>query len=134
MPVSVPREKGDSFLFAQDEHPRLSSLEALAWLKPVVRADGTVTAGNASGLNDEAAAMLVASEAAAARHGLTPRARVVAMAAAGIATRVMGAGPIEAARKLLRLGGITIDRLEVQTPTPPIVMGGACTVRRRNSP
>ena len=113
VPVSIPQKKGDPILFAQDEHPRLSSLEALARLKPVVRADGTVTAGNASGLNDGAAAMLVASEAAAARNGLSPRARVVAMAAAGVAPRIMGVGPIEAARKLLRLGGITIDQLDV---------------------
>jgi RNA-binding protein YhbY len=96
-----------------DEHPRATSLEALAKLKPVVRADGTVTAGNASGLKDGAAAMLVASEAAAARHGLTPRARFLGMAAAGIAPRIMGVGPIEAVRKLSRITGIALDQLDV---------------------
>lgn len=113
VPVIVPQRKGDPIVFAQDEHPRATSLEALAKLKPVVRADGTVTAGNASGLNDGAAAMLIASEAAAARHGLTPRARILGMASAGIAPRVMGAGPIEAARKLTRITGIGLDQLDV---------------------
>ncbi|MGU3314098.1 3-oxoadipyl-CoA thiolase [Sphingomonas sp. M6A6_1c] len=113
VPVVIPQRKGDPIVFAQDEHPRATSLEALAGLKPVVRADGTVTAGNASGLNDGAAAMLVASEAAAARHGLTPRARVLGMAAAGVAPRIMGVGPIEAARKLVRITGIALDRLDV---------------------
>jgi acetyl-CoA acyltransferase len=111
--VSVPRRNGDPILVERDEHPRATSLEALAKLRPVVRADGTVTAGNASGLNDGAAAMLVASEEAAARHGLTPRARVLGMAAAGIAPRVMGVGPIEAARKLCRVTGIGLDQLDV---------------------
>lgn len=91
-------------LFERDEHPRTSSLEALAKLKPVVKPDGTVTAGNASGLNDGAAAMLVASDVGAARHGLTPRARVLAMASAGVAPRIMGVGPIEAARRRHRSG------------------------------
>lgn len=113
VPVTIPQRKGDPIVFAQDEHPRATSLEALAKLKPVVRADGTVTAGNASGLNDGAAAMLIASEAAAVRHGLTPRARILGMASSGIAPRVMGAGPIEAARKLTRSTGIALDRLDV---------------------
>ncbi|WP_380787773.1 3-oxoadipyl-CoA thiolase [Sphingomonas sp. R86521] len=111
--VTIPQRKGDPIIFAADEHPRATSLDALAKLKPVVRADGTVTAGNASGLNDGAAAALIASEAAAARHGLTPRARIVAMAAAGVAPRIMGVGPVEAARKLMSLGGITLDQLDV---------------------
>ncbi|VVT03154.1 beta-ketoadipyl CoA thiolase [Sphingomonas aurantiaca] len=111
--VTLAQKKGDPILFAADEHLRGTSLAALATLKPVVRADGTVTAGNASGLNDGAAATLIASEAAAARHGLTPRARIVAMAAAGVAPRIMGVGPIEAARKLMRIGGITLDQLDV---------------------
>ncbi|WP_313442956.1 3-oxoadipyl-CoA thiolase [Novosphingobium sp.] len=113
VPVSIPPRKGDPVLFSADEHLRATSLEALAKLKPVVKPDGTVTAGNASGLNDGAAAMLVASEEAAKRHGLTPRARVIGMAAAGIAPRVMGAGPIEAARKVLARNGLTVDRLDV---------------------
>jgi len=111
--VAIPQKKGEPLSFAADEHPRGTSLEALAKLKPVVRADGTVTAGNASGLNDGAAAMLVASEAAASRHGLTPRARILAMASAGVAPRVMGVGPIEAVRKALALAGIGIDQLDV---------------------
>lgn len=111
--VTILQKKGEPIIFAADEHPRATSLDALAKLKPVVRADGTVTAGNASGLNDGAAAALVASEVAAARHGLTPRARIVAMAAAGIAPRIMGVGPVEAARKLMSLGGITLDQLDV---------------------
>ena len=85
----------------------------MAKLKPVVRPDGTVTAGNASGVNDGAAALLIASEAAAKANGLTPRARIVAMAAAGVAPRVMGVGPVPAARKLLALGGLTMDQLDV---------------------
>jgi acetyl-CoA C-acetyltransferase len=113
VPVTIPQKKGEPLVFAADEHLRATSLEALAKLKPVVRADGTVTAGNASGLNDGAAAMLIASEAAAAKHGLTPCARILAMASAGIAPRIMGVGPIEAARKLLRLGGLTIEQLDV---------------------
>jgi len=111
--VAVAQKKGDLAVFSADEHLRATSLEALAKLKPVVRPDGTVTAGNASGLNDGAAAVLVASEAAASRHGLTPRARIVATAAAGIAPRIMGVGPVEAARKLMALGGITLDQLDV---------------------
>lgn len=113
VPVSIAQKKGDPVLFEHDEHLRATSLEALAKLKPVVRADGTVTAGNASGLNDGAAAMLVASEAAAAKHGLTLRARVVGMAAAGIAPRIMGVGPIEAARKVLARNGLTAAQLDV---------------------
>lgn len=113
VPVSLPQRKGDPILFERDEHPRATSLEALAKLKPVVKADGTVTAGNASGLNDGAAAMLVASERAAAAHGLTPRARIAGMAAAGIAPRIMGAGPIEAARKVLARAGLGIGQLDV---------------------
>ncbi|WP_426260504.1 3-oxoadipyl-CoA thiolase [Sphingomonas sp. DC1100-1] len=113
VPVTIPQRKGDPIVFDTDEHPRATSLDALAKLKPVVRADGTVTAGNASGLNDGAAAMLVASEAAATQHGLTPRARVLGMAAAGIAPRIMGVGPIEAARKLCRITGIALDQLDV---------------------
>jgi len=113
VPVTVLQAKGGSTVFSQDEHPRATSLEALGKLRPVVRADGTVTAGNASGLNDGAAAMLVASEAAAARHGITPRARILGMAAAGIAPRIMGAGPIEAARKLVRATGVTLDQVDV---------------------
>jgi len=111
--VSITQKKGAPITFDRDEHLRATSLEALAALKPVVKPDGTVTAGNASGLNDGAAAMLVASEAAAARHGLTPRARVVAMASAGVAPRVMGVGPVDAARKLLARTGLAMSDFDV---------------------
>jgi len=111
--VSIAQKKGDPITFERDEHLRATSLEALAALKPVVKPDGTVTAGNASGLNDGAAAMLVASEAAATRHGLTPRARVVAMASAGVAPRIMGVGPVGAARKLLARTGLTMTDFDV---------------------
>lgn len=113
IPVNIPQRKGDPIVFDTDEHPRQTSREALAKLKPVIRADGTVTAGNASGLNDGAAAMIVASEAAAKIHGLTPRARVVAMASVGVAPRIMGVGPIAAARKLFAMTGLTATDLGV---------------------
>lgn len=113
VPVAVPQKNGDPILFEQDEHLRATSLEALARLKPIVRPDGTVTAGNSSGLNDGAAAMIVASERAAAAHGLVPRAWIVGMAAAGIAPRIMGVGPVEAARRLLARSGIGIEQLDV---------------------
>ena len=106
VPVSVAQKKGDPIVVSKDEHPRDTSLEALAKLKGVVRPDGTVTAGNASGVNDGAAALLLASEAAAAKHGLTPRARVVGMATAGVAPRVMGIGPAPATRRLCKLIGV----------------------------
>lgn len=112
-PVFVPQRRGDPVVFAVDEHPRATSLDALARLKPVVRQDGTVTAGNASGLNDGAAAMIVASEAAARAHGLTPRARVVAMAASGVAPRIMGVGPVETARKLFSRTGLSMADMDV---------------------
>jgi acetyl-CoA acyltransferase len=102
VPVLLPRKKGEPVVFARDEHPRETSLEALAKLKPVVRADGTVTAGNASGVNDGACALLLANADAVGRFGLTPRARVIGMATAGVAPRVMGIGPAPAVQKLLR--------------------------------
>ena len=112
-PVTLPQKKGDPLIVAKDEHPRDTSLEALAKLKGVVRPDGTVTAGNASGVNDGACALLLASEAAAARHGLTPRARVVGMATAGVAPRIMGIGPAPATRKVLELTGLTLAQMDV---------------------
>ncbi len=113
VPVNFAPRKGEPVVFTQDEHPRATTFEALGRLKPVVRPDGTVTAGNASGLNDGAAAMIVASEAAVRDHGLIPRARVVGMAAAGIAPRVMGVGPVEAARRVLSRAGLRMDDLDV---------------------
>jgi acetyl-CoA acyltransferase len=112
-PVTIAQKKGEAVVVAQDEHPRETSLEALAKLKGVVRPDGTVTAGNASGVNDGACALLLANEAAAARNGLTPRARVVAMATAGVAPRVMGIGPAPATTKVLALAGLRLDQLDV---------------------
>ena len=112
-PVSIAQKKGDPVLVTKDEHPRDTSLEALAKLKGVVRPDGTVTAGNASGVNDGACALLLASEAAAAQHGLTPRARVVGMATAGVAPRIMGFGPAPATRKVLALTGLTLAQMDV---------------------
>ena len=113
VPVAVPQKKGDPVMVTKDEHPRDTSLEALAKLKGIVRPDGTVTAGNASGVNDGACALLLADERAAARHGLTPRARVVAMATAGVAPRIMGMGPAPATRKVLALAGLTLADLDV---------------------
>lgn len=113
VPASIPQRKGDPLVFTADEHPRETTLSKLAQLQPVVRPDGTVTAGNASGLNDGAAAMIVASAEGVKRHGLVPRARIVAMRASGIAPRIMGAGPIEAARKLVKATGITLDQMDV---------------------
>ena len=113
VPVTIPQRKGEAIVFDRDEHPRASDMATLGRLKPVVRADGTVTAGNASGLNDGAAAMLIASEQAAVRHGLAPRARVVAMAAAGVPPRVMGIGPVLAARCLLARTGLRMADMDV---------------------
>jgi acetyl-CoA C-acetyltransferase len=112
-PVVIPQKKGDPVVVNKDEHPRETSLEALAKLKGVVRADGSVTAGNASGVNDGSCALLLASEAAAARHGLTPRARVVGMATAGVAPRIMGIGPAPATRKVLELTGLSLAQMDV---------------------
>ncbi len=112
-PVTIAQKKGDAVVVDQDEHPRATSLEALAKLKGVVRPDGTVTAGNASGVNDGACALILANEAAAKRHGLTPRARVVGMATAGLAPRIMGMGPAPATRKVLELTGLKLEQMDV---------------------
>jgi acetyl-CoA acyltransferase len=112
-PVIIRPKKGEPLTVAQDEHPRATSTEALAKLKGVVRPDGTVTAGNASGVNDGACALVLANEATASRHGLTPRARIVGMATAGVAPRVMGIGPAPATKKLLAQLGMTIDQMDI---------------------
>lgn len=112
-PVEILQKNGAPVSFDVDEHPRQTSPEALARLRPIVRADGSVTAGNASGVNDGAAAMLVATERAAAVHGLVPRARVIGMASAGVPPRVMGIGPISAARKLLERTGVSLSQVDV---------------------
>ena len=113
VPVTIPQKKGDAVVVSKDEHPRETSLEALAKLKGVVREGGTVTAGNASGVNDGACALLLAGEADAAKYGLTPKARVVGMATAGVAPRVMGIGPAPATQKVLAQTGITLEQLDV---------------------
>ncbi len=114
VPVPTPQRKDAPTVFERDEQPRPeTTLEALAKLKGVVRPEGTVTAGNASGVNDGACALLLASAAAAGRHGLTPRARIVAMAAAGVAPRIMGFGPAPAIRKVLARAGLRLDRMDV---------------------
>ena len=112
-PVTLPGKKGADIIVDTDEHPRATTLEALAKLKPIVRKDGTITAGNASGVNDGAAAVLVASAQAAARYGLAPRARVVGMATAGVAPRIMGIGPVPATQKLLARVGLTLAQIDV---------------------
>jgi len=113
VPVSIAQKKGDPLIVNQDEHPRTTTLEALAKLQGVVRLDGSVTAGNASGVNDGACALLLANEDAAGRYGLTPRARVVGMATAGVAPRIMGFGPAPAVRKVLALTGLTLADMDV---------------------
>ncbi|WP_218242419.1 3-oxoadipyl-CoA thiolase [Comamonas fluminis] len=113
VPVHIPSKKGDPVVVSQDEHPRLGSLEALGKLKGVVRPDGSVTAGNASGVNDGSCALLLASEEAAEQYGLTPKARVVGMAVAGVAPRIMGIGPAPATRKVLELTGLTLAQMDV---------------------
>ena len=113
VPVTIPSKKGEPTIVSVDEHPRETSMEALAKLKPIVKENGTVTAGNASGVNDGSCAMIIATERAAARHGLTPRARIVGMNASGVAPRIMGMGPAPAVRKLLGRLGIPIGKVDV---------------------
>jgi acetyl-CoA acetyltransferase family protein len=113
IPVSIAQKKGDPVVVSKDEHPRATSLEALAKLKAIVRPDGTVTAGNSSGVNDGSCALLLADERSAARYGLKPRARVVAMATSGIAPRIMGFGPAQAVRNVLDRARLTLDQMDV---------------------
>ena len=113
VPVVIPQKKADPLTVMHDEHPRATSVEALAKLKGVVRPDGTVTAGNASGVNDGACALLLADEDSAKRFGLTPKARVIGMATAGVAPRVMGIGPVPAVQKLMAQTGMTLDQMDV---------------------
>jgi 3-oxoadipyl-CoA thiolase len=113
VPVTIPQRRGDPVIVDRDEHPRKTSVEALAKLRPIVRGDGTVTAGNASGVNDGAAAMIVASEEAAKRNGLTPRARFVGGAVAGVPPRIMGIGPAPASQKLLQRLGLSVGDMDV---------------------
>jgi acetyl-CoA acyltransferase len=112
-PVSIAQKKGDALIVSADEHPRETSLEALGKLKPIVREGGTVTAGNASGVNDGACALLIAGESAIKSHNLIPRARIVGMATAGVAPRIMGIGPAPATQKVLAMTGLTIADMDV---------------------
>jgi acetyl-CoA C-acetyltransferase len=113
VPVTIPAKKGEPTIVARDEHPRETSMEALAKLKPIVKEGGTVTAGNASGVNDGSCAVLVASEAAAKKYGLAPRARILGMASAGVPPRIMGFGPAPASKKLLARLGLPISKMDV---------------------
>lgn len=129
-PVSIPQRKGDPIIFDRDEHPRPgTSMEALQKLRPINGADKTVTAGNASGVNDGAAAMLIASEAAAKQHGLTPIARIVGICAAGVEPRVMGIGPVPASQKVLARAGLTIDQMDVIELNEAFASQGIATLR-----
>ena len=113
VPVHIPQKKGDAVVVSQDEHPRSTTLEALSQLKGVVHPHGSVTAGNASGVNDGSCALLLANEEAALQYGLTPRARVVGMAVAGIAPRIMGMGPAPATRKVLEMTGLKLEQMDI---------------------
>src|SRR5262249_47049375 len=111
--LPIPQRKGDPLLFSEDEHPRAdTTLEALAKLKPVVKPGGTITAGNASGINDGACALLLASENGVKRHGLPPKARVLTAAAAGVAPRIMGMGPAPATRKVMARAGLSLAQMD----------------------
>jgi 3-oxoadipyl-CoA thiolase len=133
VPVTIKGRKGDT-VAEIDEHPRETSLEALAKLKPIVRPDGTVTAGNASGVNDGACAVLIASEAAAKRHGLTPRARIVAAATAGVPPRIMGIGPAPATKKLLERVGLSIGKVDVIELNEAFASQGLAVMRELGLP
>lgn len=113
IPVTIPQKKGDPTIFSQDEHPRLTTLETLATLKSIVKQGGSVTAGNASGVNDGACALLMASESGIKQHSLIPKARVIAVAAAGVAPRIMGFGPSPAVKKVLEKSGLKLSQMDV---------------------
>jgi acetyl-CoA acyltransferase len=132
--VFITQRKGDPVIVDKDEHPRLTSLDALAKLKPIVRKDGTVTAGNASGVNDGAAALIIASEEAAKRNGLTPRARILGAAVAGVPPRIMGIGPAPASEKLLKRLGIALDELDVIELNEAFAAQGLAVLRQLGIP
>jgi acetyl-CoA acyltransferase len=128
--VTIPQRKGDPVVVAKDEHPRATSIEALARLNPINKMDGaTVTAGNASGVNDGAAALIIASEAAAKKHGLTPIARILGGATAGVPPRIMGIGPAPATQKLLDRLGLKQDQLDVVELNEAFASQGLATLR-----
>ena len=134
VPVTIPQRKGDPILVDQDEHPRETSLEALARLKPIVRPDGSVTAGNASGVNDGAAALLVASEQMIERYGLTPIARVASAAVAGVAPRIMGIGPAPATRKLLERARLSLSDIDIFELNEAFAAQGIAVLRQLGLP
>lgn len=134
VPVHVPQRKGDHLVVDRDEHPRATTLEALARLKPIVRTDGTVTAGNASGVNDGAAAMLVASEAGARDHGLTPRARIIATAVVGVPPRIMGIGPAPASRAVLSKAGLKLGDIDLIELNEAFASQGLAVLRELGLP
>ena len=134
VPVTIPQKKGDPLIVEKDEHPRETSLEALAKLKGVVHEGGTVTAGNASGVNDGACALLLADEATAGRYALTPRARVVGMATAGVAPRIMGIGPAPACQKVLAQTGLTLDQRDVSELNEAFAAQGLAVLRMLGLP
>ncbi len=133
-PVAIPQRKGDPVLVDRDEHPRETSVEALARLKPIAREGGTITAGNASGVNDGAAALLIASEAAAKANGLTPRARILGAAIAGVPPRIMGIGPAPASEKLLARLGLTIGQMDVIELNEAFAAQGLAVLRQLGVP
>ena len=132
--VTIPQRKGDPMVVDCDEHPRATSVEALAKLRPIVRADGTVTAGNASGVNDGAAAMIVASEEAAKRNGLKPRARILGAAVAGVPPRIMGIGPAPASEKLLNRLGLKLADMDVIELNEAFAAQGLAVLRQLGIP
>jgi acetyl-CoA acyltransferase len=129
-PVAIPQRKGDAIIVDRDEHPRATSMETLAKLRPIVRPDGTVTAGNASGVNDGAAALIIASEKAAAKHGLTPIARILGGATAGVPPRIMGIGPAPASQKLLAMLGLKQEDLHVIELNEAFASQGLASLRQ----
>jgi acetyl-CoA acyltransferase len=134
VPVSIPAKKGETVVVDKDEHPRETTMDALAKLKPIVKPDGTVTAGNASGVNDGACALILATEAAARRHGLTPLARVVGVATAGCAPRIMGIGPVPATQKLLARTGVKLDQIDVIELNEAFAAQGLAVLRELGIP
>ena len=134
VPVTIPQRKGEPIVVDRDEHPRATTIEALAKLKPIVRPGGTVTAGNASGVNDGAAALIVASEAAVERHGLEPRARVLTTAVAGVEPRVMGIGPVPATRKAMARLGLDVARMDVVELNEAFAAQGLAVLRALGLP
>jgi 3-oxoadipyl-CoA thiolase len=134
VPVEVPQRRGETVMVSHDEHPRRTSIEALANLKPIVRPDGTVTAGNASGVNDGAAAIIVATEDSAKRNGLTPRARFLGAAVAGVPPRIMGIGPAPASEKLLNRLGLKIADMDVIELNEAFAAQGLAVLRQLGVP